>query len=95
MKIRIGSKPSWAPMGAASVAAVTTATVPEPYTILSTAAITEGMRINGKPTICTMLAPAPEDFKICPSAPPAAVIKTIGPASFKEVDMIGFFATGI
>ena len=56
-----------AAIGADSVAAVTTATVPDPCTIFKTAAITNGIRINGKPvsiTIWASFSPAPETFKI-------------------------------
>ena len=62
-------------MGAHKVAAVVTATVPEPWTIFNSPEITKGMRINGSPvftTIAARLSPAPDTFNTCPSAPPAA-----------------------
>ena len=78
-------------MGAHKVAAVVTATVPEPWTIFNSPEITKGMRINGSPvftTIAASLSPAPDTFNTCPRAPPAAVMNTMGPASFKVLSMI-------
>ena len=39
-------------------------------------------------TIWARLAPAPEAFSTAPNAPPAEVMNTMGPASFRVVSMI-------
>ena len=82
-------------MGAQSVAAVVTATVPEPCTTFSRPEMTKGMRMKGRPvfsTICARLSPAPETLSTWPSAPPAAVMNTMGPASFRVLSMMSMMA---
>ena len=53
-KISIGSRPSAEAIGAHSVAAVVTATVPDPCTTFRIAEMTNGIRMNGRPVLMTM-----------------------------------------